>query len=66
MNLEICYFVKLTDEPRDGMHLGKCFFTNDKFVGEYWAKYKLHPKLMCNIQNDDFSKPFRELVVSYD
>ena len=26
---------------------------------EAWAKYKLHSKLMCNIQDDDFSDDFR-------
>ena len=65
-DLKDCYFVKLTAEPKDGMYLGRCFFTSDQLVGEYWAKYKLHPKLMCNIQDDDFSKSFRDKVMSYD
>lgn len=63
---EECYFVKLTAEPRDGMYLGRCFFTNDELVGAHWAKYKLHPKLMCNVQDDDFTELFREQVASYD
>lgn len=65
-NLEECFFVKLTSKPRDGMYLGRCFFINDEHVGNYWAKYKLHPKVMCNIQDDDFSKPFRKNVIGYD
>ena len=63
--LEECYFVKLKDSPRDGMYLGRCFFTKDELVGQFWAKYKLHPKVMCNIQDDDFSQEFRNQVKSY-
>lgn len=61
-----CFFVKLKDIPRDGMYLGRVFFTNDQLVGEHWAKYKLHPKVMCNIQDDEFADEFRGKVVSYD
>lgn len=63
--LEFCYFVKLTAEPRDGMYLGRCFFTTDDYIGSYWAKFKAHPKVMCNIQDDDFADSYREKVVGY-
>lgn len=65
-NLDECFFVKLSASDRDGMYLGRCFFTTESMVGKCWAKYKLHPKLMCNIQDDDFSSSFREHVKSYD
>ena len=64
-NLEDCFFVKLSSRSRDGMYLGRCFFTTDKLVGDYWAKYKMHPKLMCCIQDDDFTSEFREKVQNY-
>lgn len=60
-----CYFVKLTDCPRDGMYLGRCFFVDEDTVGKMWAKYKQHPKLMCSVQDDDFCNKFREHVISY-
>ena len=60
-----CFFVKLTVKARDGMFLGRCFFTSDEVVGAHWAKYKNHPKMMCNVQDDDFTKPYRSEIRSY-
>lgn len=64
-SMDECYFVKLTANPRDGMYLGRCFFTSDELVGEHWARYKNHPKVMCNVQDDDFTTKYREKVKSY-
>ncbi len=55
-----CHFVKMSVEPKDGMYLGRCFFTNDSDVGKYWAKYGRSKYLMCNIQDDDFARQYRE------
>ena len=56
---EDCYFVKLSDSPKNGMYLGRCFFTNQDKVGKIWAKYKNNPYFMVNVQNDNFTKDFR-------
>jgi len=56
------YFVKFSTRPREGMYLGRCFFIDEETVGETWAKYKGHPKVFCNIQDDDFSTQWREQV----
>ncbi len=60
-----CYWVKMTKKDRDGMYLGRCFFTTADRAGEVWAKYKGHPKLMVNIQDDDFASKFREMQFSW-
>ena len=51
--------VKFTLEPKDGMYLGRCFLLNDDIVGELWRQYRAHPRLMCNIQDDDFTIQYR-------
>ena len=53
-------FVKYSIEPKEGMHLGRCFLNDDRAVGELWQKYKVHPKLMCSVQDDDWSIGFRK------
>jgi hypothetical protein len=55
-----CFYVKYSAAPRDGMYLGRVFLTSEDAAGELWARYKQDPKLMCSIQDDDFTKPFRE------
>ena len=60
------YFVKFSTRPRDGMYLGRCFFTDEELVGETWAKYKGHPKVFCNIQDDDFSIGWRDTVKDWN
>ena len=55
-----CYFVKYSVRPRDEMYLGRCFLLDDEKVGELWLTLKNHPKVMCTIQDDDFTRPFRE------
>ena len=54
-----CYFVKYSTQPRDGMYLGRCFMLEDRRVGELWHQFKLHPKLMCTVQDDEFTEQFR-------
>jgi len=39
--LEDCYWVKMTKRDRDGMYLGRSFFTAAERAGEIWAKYTL-------------------------
>ena len=56
------YFVKFSTRSRDGMYLGRCFFIDQESVGKTWAKYKGHPKVFCNIQDDDFSIGWRKEV----
>jgi hypothetical protein len=60
-----CYWVKMSTNPRDGMYLGRCFFTESKHAANLWAKYKAHPKLMASLQDDDFVSNFREKVFSW-
>lgn len=55
-----CQFVKMSAAAKDGMYLGRCFFTDDTVAGKFWSIYKSNKKLMCNIQDDDFAKPYRE------
>lgn len=56
-----CFFVKYTKKPRDGMYLGRCFLMDEEAVGTLWAKYKAHPKVLCTVQDDDFTMRFRPL-----
>ena len=57
---EDCYFVKFTTRPKDGMYLGRCFLLDAEAVGQLWAEYKVHPKLMCTVQDDDFTLGYRK------
>jgi len=59
------FFVKFSTRPRDGMYLGRCFFTDEETVGETWARYKAHPEVFCNIQDDDFTIGWRSEVQSW-
>ena len=54
-----CYYVKYSIEPGDGMYLGRCFLLDDQAVGTLWREYKKHPRMMCNVQDDDFTLLFR-------
>jgi len=54
-----CYAVKYSVEPRGGMYLGRCFMLEENAVGELWQTFKRHPRLMCTIQDDDFTAQFR-------
>ncbi|MEE2829645.1 MAG: hypothetical protein VX498_10695 [Myxococcota bacterium] len=60
-----CYFVKFSTGTRDGIHLGRCFFLEEGRVGETWARYKMHPKLLCSVQDDDFTTNYREKVAPW-
>ena len=60
------YFVKFSTCPRDGMYLGRCFFIDEDSVGATWAKYMAHPRVFCNIQNDDLTSMWREKVIRWD
>jgi len=57
-----CYFVKYDTQPRDGMYRGRCFFVSPESVGKTWAEYKMHPKVICTVQSDDFTGTWREQV----
>jgi hypothetical protein len=54
-----CWGVKYSVEPRDGMYLGRCFMSDERTIGALWDEYKRHPKLMCSIQDDDFTAGYR-------
>lgn len=54
-----CYYVKYSIKPRDGMYLGRCFLMNEEAVGKLWRELKPHAKLMCSVQDDDFTAQFR-------
>jgi hypothetical protein len=58
---EDCYYVKYSTKARDGMFLGRCFLTTDIGAGELWRELKPHPKFMCTIQDDDFTRGFRQI-----
>jgi hypothetical protein len=58
-SLEACYWVKHTVTGKEGMFLGRCFLTDEDLLGRLWDKYKKHPRLMCTLQDDDFTKRFR-------
>lgn len=59
-----CYYVKYSTKPRDGMFLGRCFLTTDAGAGQLWAEMKSHPRFLCSIQDDDFTKDFRQSDIS--
>jgi hypothetical protein len=54
-----CFFVKYSAEPRDGMFLGRVFLMDEQALGRLWAELEPHPKLLCSLQDDDFTLPFR-------
>ena len=54
-----CFYVKYSVRQRDGMYLGRCFLLDEQEVGTLWAKYKKHPRMMCSVQDDEFTHPFR-------
>jgi hypothetical protein len=54
-----CYAVKYSVQAKDGMYLGRCFMLEDDLVGELWRLFKRHPRLMCTIQDDEFTARFR-------
>jgi len=54
-----CHYVKYGTRPRDGMYLGRCFMATDEAAGRLWIEYKVHPRLMCSIQDDDFTRQYR-------
>ena len=60
------FFVKFSTRSREGMYLGRCFFIDQESVGKTWAMYKNHPKVFCNIQDDDFSTGWREEVKNWN
>jgi hypothetical protein len=54
-----CYYAKYSITPRDGMYLGRCFLRDEHAVGALWDEFHSHPRLMCTVQDDDFTEPFR-------
>jgi hypothetical protein len=59
-----CYWVKMSTIPRDGMLIGRCFFTTKEAAGKVWAKYKHHPFIIVNLQDDEFAQHFRTSNIS--
>jgi hypothetical protein len=59
-----CHFVKYSTQARDGMYLGRCFVLADQQAGAWWREFKSHPRLMCSLQDDRFTMPFRPSVKS--
>ena len=55
-----CYWVKYSVHAHAGMYLGRCFLTDDETAGTLWARYKQAEGFYCSIQDDDFTKRFRE------
>lgn len=55
-----CHYVKYPLEPRDGMHLGRCFLATDRAAAQLCQELKSHPKLLVTLQDDDFFAAFRE------
>jgi hypothetical protein len=56
-----CFFVKYSVGQRDGMYLGRCFLVDERELGALWATYKAHPRMMCTVQDDYFTRPFRRV-----
>jgi len=56
---EDAFFVKYSVAPRDAMYLGRCFLTDEWALGTLWQELKVNPKLMCSVQDDDWSIEFR-------
>src|SRR5450432_376636 len=54
-----CWFVKYSIEPRDGMYLGRAFFTEEQTVGKLWNDHAFDPKVFCSVQDDDWTAAFR-------
>lgn len=54
-----CYFVKYGTVAREGMYLGRCFFTTDEAAGELCKELKSHPRVMASLQDDDWFATFR-------
>jgi hypothetical protein len=62
---EDCCYVKYSVSARDGMYLGRCFLTSDAAAGRLCQEYKLHPKLMVTIQDDEFFEAYRAHGAAY-
>jgi len=60
-NDESFYFVKYSSMPKDGMYLGRVFLSDETKVALLWRKLRSDSKLMCSIQDDDFTAPYRDL-----
>ena len=54
-----CRAVKFSVQPKDGMYLGRAFINDRSELGRLWQQYKRHPRLMCSVQDDDFTMQFR-------
>ena len=57
-----CFYVKYSVRERDRMYLGRCFMVGEQEVGEMWAEYKMHPRMMCSVQDDEFTRRFRAVT----
>lgn len=48
------YYVKYSDQPKDGMYLGRVYLASEEAVGTLWAETKDDPKLLASVQDDHF------------
>lgn len=54
-----CFFVKYSPAPRDAMFLGRIFLTRADEIGKAWRELKRDQKLLCSVQDDDFTLAYR-------
>lgn len=54
----VCFYVKYSVQPRDGIYFGRCFLIDEHEVGMHRARNKSHPRLYCAVQADEFTDPF--------
>ncbi len=55
-----CYYAKVDAERgRHGMYRGRLFLTDPVAVGNLWKKYRVSERLLCMVQDDDFTIDYR-------
>jgi hypothetical protein len=55
------YYVKYSEQPVDGMYLGRVFLNTDEALARLWVELKSDPKLLASIQDDELVRPFRSV-----
>jgi hypothetical protein len=54
------YYVKYSEQAKDGMYLGRVFLAPAKGLGELWAEIKNDDKLLASVQDDHFIYEHRD------
>jgi hypothetical protein len=54
------YYVKYSEEAKDGMYLGRVFMGTEAAVGQLWAEVKDDDKLLASVQDDHFILKHRD------